>query len=169
MAGFAKVSLMGGGKGALEYADTVRFLSKVSTGDPRECWEWQGIITVHGYGRMKVRRKMLAAHRIAFEVFHGPIPDGHHVCHRCDNRRCVNPCHLFAGTAKDNVIDAMKKGRHPHGVTHGHARLRPEEVVAIRRMYAAGGVTMKQLGAKFGVDKNQIIQIVHRRSWRHVK
>lgn len=93
------------------------------------CWLWEGGLYPNGYGRIRSGPAVLGeqlAHRVAYERFVGPIPDGLHICHRCDIKNCVRPDHLFAGTRKDNMQDAVQKGRMPGwnaGKTickHGH-------------------------------------------------
>lgn len=80
------------------------------------CWIWMGGTQIIGgsrtYGRLWVGGKMVRAHRVSYEVYNGPIPDGMLVCHRCDIQPCVNPAHLFLGTHKDNENDKVRKGRH---------------------------------------------------------
>lgn len=75
------------------------------------CWEWQGA-TASGYGRVKVWRKVVSAHRLAFQLAFPEVDvKGFDVCHKCDNRRCCNPEHLFKGTRSDNMQDCKRKGR----------------------------------------------------------
>ena len=87
-----------------------------------DCIEWVGVLR-RGYGRLIVgsrtdkSRKSVTAHRLAYEVYVGKIPEGMLVLHKCDNKKCINPEHLFLGTYKDNAIDMVKKGRHRNGYT----------------------------------------------------
>lgn len=76
-----------------------------------ECWPWVGVTDQHGYGRVQFMTSKFKAHRVAFEMFNGPIPDGKIIRHKCDNPNCVNPEHLEAGTQKQNMQDASRRGR----------------------------------------------------------
>jgi len=91
--------------------DRCRLWGKVDVAGADDCWEWRAALTGKGYGKIQWGRRYVNAHRVVYEHFHGPIPKGLLVLHRCDNRVCVNPAHLFVGTAKDNADDMMRKGR----------------------------------------------------------
>jgi len=78
--------------------------------DENDCWNFKGALR-NGYGAIKYKGKICGTHRVSFEIANGKIPDGLLVCHKCDNKKCVNPNHLFLGTYKDNTQDCLKKGR----------------------------------------------------------
>jgi hypothetical protein len=89
-----------------------RILDRVRFG-ATDCWHWCGVRNTFGYGRMTYEGRSQVAHRLAWIAWNGPIPDGMSVLHKCDNRACVNPDHLWLGTYSDNLRDCWAKGRHP--------------------------------------------------------
>lgn len=175
-------------------SDRERFWSKIDrTG--QGCWLWQGTMLRQGYGCFKIAGKMYKAHRISYLYTKGPIPDGLVVCHSCDTPRCVRPDHLFLGTYKDNMQDAVRKGRmatgersgarlHPESLTrgkahwshlyperhrgelNGRARLSREQVQEIRTRYATGTISQFVLAAEYQVAQTTISAIVRKRNWK---
>lgn len=133
-----------------------------------ECWEWSGCRKPTGYGQNKMTTEP-RAHRMPWVIHRGPIPDGIHVCHRCDNPPCCNPNHLFLGTAKDNAQDREKKGRRPLIVGenfNGH-KLTKEQVIQIRAMKSSGmssAAIQREIGI---VGLTQIKRIVNGKSRKH--
>lgn len=145
-----------------------RFWAKVDkTG---ECWLWVGAVQANGYGRFHYRSAAVSAHRHAWHLTHGPIPDGMFVCHRCDTPPCVRPDHLFLGTPADNSADMVRKGRaaRRQGVAANPAKLTAEQVQQIRRRYDAGGVSVYTLAADYPVTHMSIWHVVKRHSYRDV-
>lgn len=148
-----------------------RFFEKVEQGSPSECWQWKGSIEAVGYGKMTYHRKGYWAHRLAYEFYYGPIPEGTEVCHSCDNRSCVNPAHLFAGTRHDNVLDMYNKNRNTfsgfQGEDHPRARLKESDIRVIRQRVAAGEPT-RVLAEECGVCRSTIQKIAAGILWKHV-
>ena len=138
------------------------------SGGPDACWPWMRCLRPDGYGAIKDGRKLRSAHRVAYEIAYGSIPPGMLVCHTCDNRRCVNPAHLFAGTSLDNRRDMVTKGRQCRGggENNSNARLTEVQVREIRRLYATGDVLQREIGTMYGISKSQVHRIVHGKRWR---
>jgi hypothetical protein len=130
------------------------------------CWLWSGLLSTTGYGRVGSRGY---AHRFSYRLHKGAIRRGLCVCHHCDNPPCVNPDHLFLGTHADNSADAIRKGRHAHGVRSGNARLTPRDVREIRRLRRETNLSLSQLGEAFGVTGTTIHSASHGLTWKHIK
>jgi len=96
---------------------------------PSGCWEWQGSRLWNGYGRFSGRNGFIA-HRRMYELTKGEIPEGWFVCHTCDNPPCINPDHLFVGTALHNNRDTNRKGRHPKNGTESHCHRGHERAIS---------------------------------------
>lgn len=145
----------------------VKFWQKVQAGKSDECWEWQGRVGKNGYGVTYMHSHHLYAHRMAWVITNGPIEDGLHVLHKCDNPRCVNPDHLFLGTQADNNRDMHRKGRNaqPGGEDHHRSRLTWEDVHTIRRRHAEERVPNKELAEEYGVHLATITGVIANRTW----
>ena len=147
-----------------------RFWEKVcKSADPNGCWEWTARINTYGYGQFNVSKRVpIHAHRMAWILTNGPIPEGLYACHKCDNRRCVRPDHLFIGTATDNNRDMVAKGRCTScgwkGVAHPNAKMSTEQVREVRARYAAGE-SAPTLARAFGMNRQSMWQIVTGRSY----
>lgn len=130
------------------------------------CWEWKGNRRNGGYGEVATGQGAAVASRAAYEAWVGPIPDGQHICHTCDNPPCINPAHLFPGTRRDNMQDATTKGRLSNGEASHYAKLTEQQVADIRLTYAAGGVTQREVARMFGTSQANVSLIVRSRTWK---
>jgi hypothetical protein len=152
---------------------TDKFLERVRLSvvdDPDSCWLWQGPDDGCGYGKIYIGNyKYMRAHRYAYELFNQPLLDGLCVLHKCDNRKCVNPKHLFVGTRGDNNTDRHKKGRDGShvGVLNGRSKLEDIDVHQVRMMFDSG-MTKAEIARNYDLTWQAIHQVITRRNWSHV-
>ena len=156
-------------RGCSQLPAGIRFVLSYETGlDPSDCWIWIGTRSL-GYGRFMVGGRLVRAHRFSWEHQKGPIPDGMHVCHRCDNPACVNPAHLFVGTDQDNSDDKVAKDRQARGKKvsqsgekNPNAKLTRRQVEAIRN----DPRTRCAIAEKYGVTPQNVSQIKLGHRWK---
>jgi hypothetical protein len=139
------------GRKDVSRVNTTGFWDLVMTGEEAKCWPWSGHKADTGYGRFGT----CYAHRIAWYLTNGTIPEGFYVCHRCDNRLCCNPGHLFLGTHQDNVSDMVNKRRHAHGVTSGQSKLSPSRAEGAIFVMALG-LNQREAGELFGLTQSHM-------------
>lgn len=130
------------------------------------CWLWDGSVNRFGYGKASRRNRTVGAHRLSYEVHKGRIPEGLQVLHKCHVRCCVNPDHLYAGTAQDNMDDKMRRGRHrvPCGSDQPAAKLTDDQVRAI----FADPRPNSAIARTFGVSRPAVSLIKNGHTWRHL-
>jgi hypothetical protein len=151
--------------------DRERFWARVDRLGPLACWSWLGSHHEFGYGWFWAQGKSRNAHRVAWELTFGPIPNGLQVMHSCDNGSCVNPAHLMIGTNAANQMDMARKGRSTKGrfvgELHPGAKLTTDDVHEIRRRVAAGEV-YRTIAADFGVTESTISVVGRGLSWESI-
>ena len=145
-----------------------RFWGKVVKNSDNECWEWIGNKTPKGYGRIKINEKWVKAHRYSWELYFGnPPPKDLLVCHHCDNRKCVNPKHLFLGTNADNVADRDRKGRKALGSKNGKSKFAEWDVIQIKYLISFG-VSDSKIARKYHSWPSTIRAIRIGITWRQI-
>ena len=132
-----------------------RFWAKVAVTGEDACWEWMGEVHDHGYGIFYIGSRKLRAHRAAYELSIGPIPEGLYVCHHCDNRACCNPAHLFIGTPQENMDDMVRKGRSARAFRIARCRFTDAQVLAMVAMRKAGA-SVSEVSGLFGVSQRYL-------------
>lgn len=131
------------------------------------CWLWTAHVAPSGYGGFGVRGKHYRAHRFAYELAYGAFDQSLLVCHKCDNRLCVRPDHLFLGTQSDNLNDASRKGRIANGERNGNSKLTEQQVQEILWRYSCGE-TLTAIASDYRVWPCTIHTIVNRKTWKHL-
>lgn len=146
--------------------DTAYFASRSKKNDATGCIEWTRHISDTGYGTLKYKQKQWTAHRFFWQFQNGKIPHGMIVCHKCDNRKCINPEHLFLGTTQDNVTDKMNKGRFVAsiGERSGLSKLTELQV----RQILEDTRPQTKIAKDFGISQSNVSIIKCRVTWRHV-
>jgi hypothetical protein len=157
------------------------FWARVSKAGPDDCWEWTGALTSNGYGNLGWGGTNVQAHRLAFALAVGGIglltgfrQPGRarvyrkFVLHRCDNRKCCNPAHLFLGSMRANQLDAYEKGRKVQPRSkHANAKMSPDTVREVRRLYAQGARQV-DLAAMAGVSQVAISLVVRNETYKDI-
>ena len=155
-----------------------RFDEKCEPEPNSGCWLWNAGFDKDGYGLFWTRvpgnhkGAQKRAHRVSYELYKGPIPEGLCICHKCDNPSCVNPDHLFAGTHQDNSDDMMRKGRYVGyravGEKIANSKLKEPDIINIRAIYKYTKASTYDLGRIYKVAPQTISKIINRQLWSHV-
>jgi len=147
--------------------DIEDFLSRVDMIPECGCWIWRGAANSVGYGRFTINRKRMGAHRASMVLHHGGITKGMQINHKCNIRMCVNPAHLYEGTAKENTADMFRAGRnnHANGERVARAKLKESDIPIIRAMQ----LPIRKIAKIYDIAHNAIWEIKHRKTWKHVK
>ena len=147
-----------------------RFWSYVRVMGEDECWPWLGGKAHGTYGAFALKRgEQVPAHRFSYCLYFGDFDPQKFVCHTCDNPSCVNPRHLFLGTCRDNLEDAVRKGRMAHGERNANTKLSVEDVRKIRELAGDPRRTLVSIARCFGLPKSTVRAIVIGKSWKYEK
>jgi len=143
----------------------IRFWAKVDKRGPNDCWPWTGTTDKDGYGEIHFHGKHDKAHRVSWELLHGPIPENMKICHHCDNPPCCNDAHHFLGTTADNNKDRAQKGRNidNRGIKHSMAKFSLEEIKQIRKIGRAK--TLRCWAKELGVSSSTVWRILNHASY----
>jgi hypothetical protein len=142
---------------------------------PSGCWIWSGLINTSGYGKIWYRKKTWTAHRLTYTMEVGPVPDGMYVCHSCDTPLCVNPEHLWLGTAQDNYDDMRSKGRagKARGESAGQAKLTEDQAIEIIAHFSDPDRVKRgdymRFAERFNVSDSTIRAVQRGKTWGHLQ
>ena len=146
----------------------VKVVERINIVEGSGCWEWKLKVRPNGYARVTYLRKSMYAHRLSFEAFNEYINPQLDVCHSCDNRKCVNPSHLFQGTRKDNMQDAVSKGRQATGDKLPQTKIHGQHLVKVLQLIE-DGFKYQYIAEKFGVTKSCIGYIARKNNIKRNK
>lgn len=144
-----------------------RFYEKILITDKNGCMRWIAGKFPNGYGCFKLNGKSVGAHRLSYQIHKGDIPPEMCICHKCDNKWCVNPLHLFIGTINDNVQDKVKKGRSVFGSKNGRTKLTEKDVIEIRKEINEG-IDQRIIAKKYKIGQTTVSHIKQNQTWRHI-
>jgi len=136
--------------------DKKYFWSKVNKS--KKCWLWLAGLN-NGYGQIQIRGQKFKTHRFSYMLCVGPITDNLNVSHKCNNKNCVNPKHLYLTTQKECITKSVK---------NGNSKLTKKQVLKIRLLYETTILTQKDLASKFNVHVSTVMKIITRKNWKHV-
>lgn len=143
-----------------------RFWTKVDMLEDSQCWNWTAGRQSKGYGSFGISKgKTALAHRVAYQLEKGAIPEGFLVRHTCDNRLCCNPAHLELGTIADNNRDAVQRGRNAKGERNGRAKLTAAQVLEMRRLRGEESKKIVDLARMYRMHTRSISNIVNNKYW----
>lgn len=131
------------------------------------CWIWTAGLFPSGYGSISIDDRTYKVSRVVYELAHGKFDKKLSVLHRCDNKKCVNPKHLFLGTHRDNMNDMVKKERQSRG-EDSRSKLTEKQVKKIRSVFKKGTVTKQDIADMFKVSRKLIFNIINRIAWKHI-
>jgi len=143
-------------------SDINRFWQKVDKKTDVDCWNWMAFVDKHGYPRLNINGKIEKAHQISALLHIGPRLPNMCVCHTCDNRKCVNPRHLFYATQARNLEDMYNKGRNrqPKGTKAARSKLTLKQVDDLKQEYANGKISSRKLGLKYDLTHSAVLKII---------
>lgn len=147
-----------------------RLMARVKKNEKTGCWEYTGSLNGKGYGVLSINKTSVKAHRVSYEEFVGRIPGDLFVLHKCDNRKCVNPKHLFLGTHIENMQDMVRKGRslRKPGSKQPNSKLKESDISTIRSRLSSGE-SSKDISVSYSVTRTTISRIKNNKAWTHVK
>lgn len=142
------------------------FWNNVDKTSKNKCWNWKGNCFSTGYGVFYINYKIVSTHRYSYKLKFGKIPKGLSVLHRCDNRKCCNPYHLYLGIQQENMNDMIERGRSLTGEQHPHHKLTLNQVKKIRKLYSIGKHSQYDLAKIFNVHQSTIWRVVDNITWK---